>query len=135
MRVGDLMRTDVLAVGPEDRLADAALRMATQGVGALAVLEGEALIGIVSERDLVRAMADGHPPRVAAVSAHMTPDPICAVPEMTLEAALRLLVEADVRHLPVVEGDRLVGMLSARDVLEQVAWGQVVVRPSPPDAP
>lgn len=122
LRVGDLAQPNVLTVAPEDCLADAAMLVATHGVGALAVMDGDSLLGIITERDLVRAMAEGHPPRVATVAQFMTADPIVAEADMPLDAALRMMVEAGVRHLPVMAEGQLLGMVSMRSLLEQQVW-------------
>lgn len=122
VRVRDVAQSSVVAVAPDDCLADAAMLLATRGVGSLAVMDGDSLLGIITERDLVRAMAEGHPPRVATVAQLMTPDPIVAGADMTVDAALRLMVEADVRHLPVMDEDVLIGMVSMRRLLEQEVW-------------
>jgi CBS domain-containing protein len=91
-------------------------------VGSLMVVEGEELVGIISERDIVRAVAEGLAPEVTGVKECMTRDPITARPDMPADAAALIMVERDVRHLPVVDGRRLVGMISARDLLTMSAW-------------
>jgi len=90
-------------------------------IGALPVFEGDALVGIISERDVVAALALGASLETA-LAAHMTSVPATAEPgEDSVTVANRML-DLGVRHLPVVEGGRAVGMISATDLLTLVAW-------------
>ena len=123
MRVRELMQREVWQTFPEESLADAAARMRDHGVGSLAVMDGDELVGILTERDMLRAMADGAPPNVTRVAAYLSSRPIVATPDTDVAAAGRLMVEHDVRHLPVVTGGELAGMVSARDLLAAEAWG------------
>jgi CBS domain-containing protein len=122
MRVSELMQPEVWQTYPEERLADAAARMRDHGVGSLVVLDGEDLAGILTERDLLWAMADGAPPNVTAVSTYMSAPPIVVSPDADVVEAGRLMVKHDVRHLPVVAAGQLLGMVSARDLLVAEAW-------------
>jgi len=122
MRVSDLMQPEVWQTYPEENLADAAIRMRDHRVGSLAVLDGGSLVGILTERDLLWAMADGAPPNVATVGAYMSAPPVVVPPDADTLVASRLMVEHDVRHLPVVEAGELKGMVSARDLLVVDAW-------------
>ena len=117
MRVNELMQPEVWQTFPEESLADAAIRMRDHGVGSLMVVDGDDLLGILTERDLLRAMADGAPPHVSRVAAYMSPNPVAASPDTDVVAAVRMMVEHDVRHLPVVAAGQLKGMVSARDLL------------------
>jgi CBS domain-containing protein len=86
-------------------------------VGALPVLDGQHLVGIITERDLTAALAEGADPASTPVSAYMTPAPAVLGGDSDLaEAALKML-ELGVRHLPIVQRGRLVGVLSIRDLL------------------
>ena len=102
---------------PGEPLAAAADRMRGQSVGALAVMEAGRLAGILTERDLLRALADGVDPRVTTVAACMTADPRTIDVGAHAGDAADRLIERSVRHLPVMEEDRVVGMISARDLL------------------
>jgi CBS domain-containing protein len=117
MRVSELMQPEVWQTFPEESLADAAIRMRDHGVGSLVVLDGDELAGILTERDLLRAMADDAVPRVTPVSRYMSAPAVVAPVDTDVAGALRLMVEHDVRHLPVVAAGRLEGMVSARDIL------------------
>jgi CBS domain-containing protein len=122
MRVSELMQPEVWQTYTDESLADAAIRMRDHGVGSLAVLEGDELVGILTERDLLWAIADGAPMNVTRVGTYMSTPPIVVAPETDVVAASRMMVEHDVRHLPVVEAGQLKGMVSARDLLIVEAW-------------
>lgn len=122
MRVGDLMRTEVWQAFPEESLADASKRMRNNGVGSLPVTDGDKLVGMLTERDLMWAMADGAPPNVTKVGTYMSGSLVVATPELDVQAAARLMVRHDIRHLPVVSHGMVVGMISARDLLVVEAW-------------
>jgi CBS domain-containing protein len=87
-------------------------------VGALPVLEGQRLVGIISERDLTAAMGEGADPVMTPVSDYMTPAPEVLGPDSEFADAAHLMLELGIRHLPIVRGSRLVGVLSMRDVLD-----------------
>jgi CBS domain-containing protein len=116
--IGELMTTDVLTVAPEDTLGEAAAKMTERGVGAVVVSDFGRMIGILSERDIMRAVADRIHSSEARVREWMTADPITATTETSVEEAGRTMLEHGFRHLPVVEGERAVGILSIRDVAQ-----------------
>lgn len=122
MRVSELMQPEVWQTYPEESLIDAAARMRDHGVGSLAVIDGEDLVGILTERDLLWAMADGAAAHVSRVATYMSAPPIVVSPETDVVEAGRLMVMHDVRHLPVVAVGQLRGMISARDLLVAEAW-------------
>jgi CBS domain-containing protein len=110
------MATDLLTVEPDARLSDAARRMAQRGVGAVLVLEGERLSGILTERDLLKAVAAGFTDE-ARVSEWMTRQPETVEPDESTDHAASLMIHGGFRHLPVVEGGRAIGILSIRDLM------------------
>jgi CBS domain-containing protein len=114
--VSNHMATDLLTVEPETRLSDAAKRMAQRGVGAVLVVQGERLTGILTERDLLKAVAGGFS-EDARVSDWMTRHPETVEPDDTTDHAAALMIHGGFRHLPVMEGDRAVGILSIRDLM------------------
>jgi CBS domain-containing protein len=116
--IGDLMTTDILTVAPEDTLGEAAAKMTERGVGAVVVSDFGRIIGILSERDIMRAVADRIHSSEARVREWMTADPITATSETTIEDAGRTMLEHGFRHLPVVDGERAVGIVSLRDLAE-----------------
>src|SRR3954453_15037184 len=111
-QLSDIMRRDVLGVAPEDTLGFAAERMAGGDVGAVVVLDYGRLIGILSERDILRALAGrAHPPGGGG-RGWMTAEPITASPQTEPAEAARVMGEKGFRHLPVVEDDQAVGIVS-----------------------
>ena len=113
------MSRDLLTVGPGDPLGEVAQRMVDRDVGAVIVLEGEALAGILTERDVLRAVAAGIQDETI-VSDWMTRDPETMAPDDTTQHAAVLMIHGGFRHLPLVEGDDVVGMLSIRDLMRVV---------------
>src|SRR5215218_4256586 len=110
------MSRDLLSVEPGDRIAEVAQRMAERNIGAVLVLDGGRLVGIMTERDLMRAVARGlHGD--AVIAEYMTKDPETIQPDDTTEHAAVLMIHGGFRHLPVVEGDDVVGILSIRDLM------------------
>lgn len=117
MQVWERCHHVLITAQPDDTLLDAAGQMNCYQIGALPVYEGRRLIGIVTERDLTAAVAEGANPATTRVADYMTEQPVTVAPNDDLEVAARRMAEIGVRHLPVVEGDRLVGVLSMRDLL------------------
>ncbi len=121
--IGDLMTRDVLTVAPEDTLGEAAAKMTERGVGAVVVSDFGRMIGILSERDIMRAVADRVHSSEARVREWMTADPITATPDTSIEEAGRTMLENGFRHLPVVDGDRAIGIVSIRDIADHQLAG------------
>jgi CBS domain-containing protein len=113
------MSRDLLSAGADLPLAEAAERMCAKDVGALLVLDGERLVGILTERDVMRAVGDGAG-EGATVGDWMTRDPETIEPDETTEHAAVLMIHGGFRHLPVTEGEQVVGMLSIRDLMRIV---------------
>lgn len=108
----------VFSMPPTASVRDAALRMAEAKVGAMLVVDGDKLAGIFTERDLlIRVVARHLDPDTTRLAEVMTPDPYTADPEMPLSQALVMMYEGCYRHVPVVEGGRPLGVVSARDAL------------------
>lgn len=120
MRVAERCHHVLITTEPDDTLMDAAGRMNCYQIGALPVYEEHRLIGIITERDIVAALADGADPATTMVVDYMTDRPVTVAPDDDLEVAARRMAELGVRHLPVVERHRLVGVLSIRDLLMPV---------------
>ena len=116
-RLADIMQRDVLGVAPEDTIGFAAEQMAGRDVGAVVVLDYGRLIGILSERDILRAVAGRVHSSEARVREWMTADPMTATLDTTPEEAARVMVQNGFRHLPVVDDDQAVGIVSIRDVM------------------
>jgi CBS domain-containing protein len=117
MRVSQRCRHVLVTTVLEETLLGAATRMNWYRVGALPVYRRHRLVGIVTERDVIAALADGADPATTRVADYMTDRPVTVRPDEDLEVAARRMAELGVRHLPVVDGDQLVGVLSIRDLL------------------
>jgi CBS domain-containing protein len=117
--VGTIMSREVLDVSPETTLAAAAKKMSGGRVGAVLVLEDGKLRGIVTERDVLRAVGEG---RVEGSTAAdwMTTDPETIEPSESTEMAATLMIHGGFRHLPVVEGGSVIGVISIRDLMRVV---------------
>ncbi len=109
------MTPDVLGLDPAASLLDAARRMHERRVGAVVVTEGDRLVGIVTERDVLRAVATGSVEGTVGDAMTHTPDTIG--PEESAGQAAALMIHGGFRHLPVVDGAAVVGMLSIRDLV------------------
>jgi CBS domain-containing protein len=110
------MSRGLLSVDSGETIAAVAQRMVERNLGAVLVLEGGRLVGIMTERDLMRSVARGvHGD--ALVAEYMSRDPETIAPDDTTEHAAVLMIHGGFRHLPVVDGDEVVGMLSIRDLV------------------
>jgi CBS domain-containing protein len=116
-RLSELMTGAVVSVAPEDTLGEAAERMAEDGVGSAVVLDSGRLIGILTERDLLRAVAGRVHTSEARVREWMTVDPMTATEETSVDEAMRTMLEQGFRHLPVIEGGRTIGVVSLRELM------------------
>jgi sulfide:quinone oxidoreductase len=116
-RVGDVMFDDPLLVAPDDTLADVAERMRERDVGSALVTDRGRLIGILTSRDMQRALAGRVYSSEARVREWMTAEPIAVSVTTTLEAASLLMIEHHIHHLPVVEVERPVGIVGMRDLV------------------
>jgi CBS domain-containing protein len=123
----DLMTTRVVAVSPDDSVADAAAAMVAQKVGSALIMQGKFLAGILTERDVLRAVASRDDPTTSPVSAWMTKDPEPAAPDTTIEDATQLMLLHGFRHLPVLHGREVQGIVSLRDLA-----AARIRRPAPP---
>lgn len=113
--VAAVMSANLLTAAPGDALTDAAHRMAERRVGAILVTEGTRLEGILTERDVLRAVGRG---RIdGTVSDWMTRHPDTAATSATIGEAAAMMVHGGYRHVPVVDGGTLVGIVSIRDLL------------------
>ena len=116
---------DLYRLRPEDPVIDAIQLMADKSVGALLVMEGDRLVGILSERDYARkVILKGRSSKDTPISAIMTPAPLVTVsPNSRTKECMRLMTDWRIRHLPVVEGDKVVGMLSIGDLVRSIIEG------------
>ena len=118
MLVRDGMSRVVLTVGPDHTLRQASAQMARRNVGAAVVVDpdGEGP-GIITERDVLRSVADGQDPDGERVGAHLTAESVSAAPDWSLEEAAAAMVRGGFRHRLVVEGGETVGIVSMRDIV------------------
>jgi CBS domain-containing protein len=117
--VGDVMATTLLTVDATETLTDAAAQMDARGVGAVLVMNGEHLSGILTERDVLRAVATGGV-EGTKVGAWMTHDPDTVGPDERPGHAAAIMLHGGFRHLPVLDGDKAVGIISIRDLMRLV---------------
>ena len=117
MRIlADVMTKDVLAVEGDARLTQAAARMVARIVGAVVILEHDRLVGILTERDILKAVASERA-NESRVDEWMTRHPEVVGPDDSTDHAAALMIHGGFRHLPVVEGNRVVGIVSIRDLV------------------
>jgi CBS domain-containing protein len=118
MQISELMTQEVEIIDSKATLQEAAQRMRASNIGALPVSEGNDLVGILTERDLMaRAIAEGRDPKTTRVREVMTPDLITCFADQEITVATRLMHERQIRHLAVFSRDqRLVGIISLRDL-------------------
>jgi CBS domain-containing protein len=117
VELAEIMTTDVFTVAPDGPVAEAAAAMVKGGIGSAVVMQGQVLVGIFTERDVLRAAASGGDLARSPVSRWMTRDPETAEPDVDSERAAEIMLGNGFRHLPVVEGNALVGIVSLRDLL------------------
>jgi CBS domain-containing protein len=125
-RLGEIMTTTVCTVAPETPVAEVAMRMVKGRFGSVVVTKSEMLIGILTERDVLRAAAAGTDLTTSPVSRWMTTDPETVDPDLDSEEAAQIMLSRGFRHLPVVNGNTIMGIVSLRDVL-----ATRIRRPSP----
>ena len=121
MRLDSLVGGTATIVGPEATLADAAKHMIATGVDSVAVIAERSLVGILTEHDIVAAVAGDADLETAQVSDWMTESPDTIAPDIRVREAVVWLMQTGYRHLPVVKDTELLGIVSARDLLWALA--------------
>jgi CBS domain-containing protein len=116
VQVRDVMTEATVTESPSDSLRSAAERMWRQQTGSLLITDGGRLTGIITERDVLRAVALGADPDRSTVDEVMTAEVFTVPPDMPLQEAAREMATRWIRHLPIVDGDQLLGVVSMRDV-------------------
>ena len=116
MRVSDIMTKATVSDQTHDTLAEAARKMWEQQTGSLIVMEGEVLAGIITERDILKAVATGTDLEKTKVEDVMVRDLVTIHPGTSLREAARVMTDRWIRHLPVIDQGKLVGILSQRDL-------------------
>lgn len=118
-RLLEMKGRDVYSIAPGASVFEAIQKMSERGVGALVVMDGDTLAGIISERDYTRkVILQGRASRDTRVEEIMTAEVITASPELTLEQAMRLVSERRVRHLPVTQDGKVTGVISIGDMVK-----------------
>jgi CBS domain-containing protein len=119
-QIRDVMTTNPTTIERSTSVLEAAKVMAGEDVGPLPVTDGGRLVGIVTDRDIVtRVLADERDPQSTTVGDICSSDLVTVTPEDDLDQALRKMASAQVRRLPVVEGDRIIGIVAQADVARQ----------------
>jgi CBS domain-containing protein len=122
MLVGEIMHSDVKTASASDSFADVAKMMRSNGISSVVVLDGKKLQGIVTERDIVNLVAEGGDPNTTTVERGMTRlDLITVDPKTELAKAAEQMVSNNIRHLPIVDGGNVVGIVSIRDMTRWAA--------------
>ena len=116
MQVRDIMHADVKSTTSDGSFADVAAVLHDNSISSVVVMDGERLAGIVTERDLVNLVADGEDPRSTRVGDRMTTNLDTVSPRTDIAEAAEHMARLKIRHLPVVEDDKLVGIISIRDL-------------------
>jgi CBS domain-containing protein len=129
-QVREVMTSNPTSCASQDSVIDAAKAMAKEDVGPIPVVDGDRLVGLLTDRDIVvRVVAEGRDPQSTKVGDVASSDLATVSPDEDLDRALQLLAERRVRRLPVVEGEKLVGIVAQADVARQGddrSTGQVV---------
>lgn len=116
MKISEIMTSAAVIDQSDDTLAEAARKMWKQQTGSLLVMEGDDLVGILTERDILRAVASGAKLEEVRISEVMTKDVLTVGPQASLREAAKIMSDRWIRHLPVVDGGTVVGVLSQRDL-------------------
>jgi CBS domain-containing protein len=125
MTVRELVNGNVIWIGPDGTLRQAALLMMSNEVGSVAVEVDGAMEGILTERDILRAVADDADLDQDRVRTWMTEYPDSFTPDMNVEEAAEWMLATGFRHLPVVDGDEILGVISIKDVLWAITDSKV----------
>src|ERR1051326_3706949 len=121
MRVRDAMSKSVLVVGPDHTIRQVSQLMTARRVGSAVVVDPDSAgVGIMTERDVLYAIGKGLDPDVERASNHLTWDVVYAGPDWTLDEAAAAMIRGGFRHLVVMEGDEVLGVISVRDIIR--AW-------------
>ena len=115
--VAEVMSYPPVTAQPSETIAEASARMAERKKGSVVVVDGDRPIGILTERDVVEGIASGQDPDTERVSEHMSSAIVYAAPDWSLEEAAVTMVQRGFRHLVVIDGGELVGILSMRDIV------------------
>ena len=117
MKIKDIMTKSIASVNANDSVEQAAFLMKEHNIGSVPVCEGEKVIGIITDRDIaLRSVAEGENFKKQAVRTIMTSNPVTGAPYMEVNAAAKLMSDKQIRRLPIIQNDALVGMVSLGDI-------------------
>ncbi|MGI9261987.1 MAG: CBS domain-containing protein [Woeseiaceae bacterium] len=129
--VNDILKSkgnDIWAVKPENTVYDSLQLMADKGIGSLLVMDGEKLVGIVTERDYARkVILEGKSSKKSTVAEVMTRRVLCVSPERTVDECMALMTDKRARHLPVLDHKRVIGVVSIGDLVKAMISEQQVL--------
>ena len=127
-RLGEVLAEkggQVYVISRGDTVRAAVRKMNTHGIGALVVMQGDHVIGVFTERDVLsRVVDEGRDPKATAIEAVMTTDISFGSPETSVAQAMELMTSGRFRHLPILEGEKLIGMISIGDLLRWLMFRQ-----------
>ena len=128
--INDKKHKEIISIAPNRFVFDALVILAEHKIGALAVMDGDKLVGIFSERDYAREVVlQGRSSKTTQVSEVMTSKVISGKPTDITESTMSIMSEERIRHLPVVDGDKVIGMLSMGDLVkETIAYQQHLIK-------
>ncbi len=117
MQLKEVMKTEVVTVGRNETVTDAAKRMREANIGCLVIMDGDSLLGIVTDRDLlIGCLGAGHDPSARQVSDYMSSPVITESPATEIQIAAHMMVSRKIKRLPLVEDGKLVGLVSFSDL-------------------
>jgi CBS domain-containing protein len=117
MQIRDVMTKEIRSAGPSDTIRDVARLMRDLNVGTIPVCDNDKLLGLITDRDIVvRCVAEDMDPDECTVTDHMSADIVTARPDMSTDEAMRLMSEHQIRRLPVMEGEKMIGIVSLGDL-------------------
>lgn len=117
MIVRDVMNKNVVVAEPEITIKEAAGIMSQYHIGSLVILKNKKIVGIITERNILIAVAHGKDAELTTVEEVMSKDVITVAPDKTVEDAVNLMIEHKIKKLPVVDGDKLIGIITASDII------------------
>lgn len=117
MLVRDIMQKNVVTTKPDATVKEAAAVMSRMHIGSLVVLDKEKIVGILTERNILVSIADGHDPELTTAEDIMAKKVITVAPDETIDKAVGLMAEYKIKKLPVVEGGKLIGIITASDII------------------
>ena len=128
--INDKKHKEIISIAPNRPVFDALVILAEYKIGALAVMDGDKLVGIFSERDYAReVILQGRSSKTTQISEVMTAKVITGKPTDLTDAVMSMMSEKRIRHLPIVDGDKVIGMLSLGDLVkETIAYQQLLIK-------